>query len=222
MTTALLHRALPTFAAASLACMLLAGCHVTTHEDGDKKNVDIGTPFGSMKVDTSNSSDTTAIGLTAYPGATPVKDKKDNDGNNANVNLSFGGFHLGVRAAEFQSSDPQSKVLAFYRADLAKRYGDLIACRGHVTVGTPTRTSQGLTCEDSDKNHVSTSDGNGKKGISITTGDDDHHGNLELRSGSPQHQHIVSVEDSDGGTKIGLVALDLPSHLSNHDKDNAE
>jgi hypothetical protein len=219
---ATLHRAVPALAAASLACLLVAGCRVSTHDDGDKKNVDIGTPFGSMKVDTSNSSDTTAIGLTAYPGATPVKDKDDNDGNNANVNMSFGSFHLGVRAAEFQTSDPQSKVIAFYHADLAKRYGDFISCRGHSTVGTPARTSQGLTCEDASKNHISTHDDKNKKGFSITTGDDSGGGDLELRSGSEQHQHIVSVEAHDGGTKIGLVALDLPGHLSGHDKDTAE
>jgi hypothetical protein len=219
---AVFHRTLPTLAAASLACLLLGGCHVTTNENGDKKNVDIGTPFGSMKVNTSNSTDTTEIGLSAYPGATPVKDKNDNDGNNANVNLSFGGFHLGVRAADFQTPDPQSKVIAFYRADLAKRYGDLIACKGHTAVGTPARTRDGLTCEDSNKNHIRTRDDNGKKGFSISTGDDNSGESLELRSGSPQHQHIVAVEDHDGGTKIGLVALDLPSHLSGHDKDNAE
>jgi hypothetical protein len=217
-----LHRTLPALAAASLACLMVAGCHVTTHDDGDKKNVDIGTPFGSMKVDTSNSSDTSAIGLSAYPGATPVKDKKDNDGNNANVNLSFGNFHLGVRAADFQTSDPQSKVVAFYRADLAKRYGDVISCRGHSTVGTPTRTSDGLTCEDANKNHISTHDDTGKKGFSLTSGDDNSNESLELRAGSPQHQHIVAVEPKDGGTKIGLVALDLPGHLSSHDKSTAE
>jgi hypothetical protein len=207
-------------AAASLSCILLAGCHITTNENGDKKNVDIGTPFGSMKVNTSNSGDTTAIGLTAYPGAVPVKDDNDKDGNNADVNLSFGDFHLGVKAATFQTPDSQEKVLAFYRKDLAKRYGDVISCRGNQTVGSPNRTSQGLTCEDGDKNHISTSDSDGHKGFSITSGDDKS--NLELRAGSPQHQHVVGVEGHDGGTKVGLVLLDLPSHLSDHNKKSEE
>jgi hypothetical protein len=212
---------LGTLAAASLSCALLTGCHVTTNENGDKKNVDIGTPFGSMKVNTSNTGDTSAIGLTAYPGATPVKDGDDKDGNNADVNLSFGDFHLGVKAASFQTPDSQEKVLAFYRKDLASRYGDVISCRGHDTVGSPARTSQGLTCEDGDKNHISTSDKDGHKGFSITSTDDDK-SNLELRAGSQQHQHIVGVESHDGGTKIGLVLLDLPSHLSDHNKKSEE
>jgi hypothetical protein len=207
-------------ATTSLACLLLAGCRVSTNENGDKKNVDIGTPFGSMKVDTSKSGDTSAIGLTPYPGAVPVSDDNDKDGNNADVNLSFGDFHLGVKAASFQTSDSTDKVLAFYRKDLAKRYGDVIECQNNKPIGTPTRTSQGLTCEDGEKNHISTNDDGDKKGLHIhgTHSSDD----LELRSGSQGHQHIVGVDPHNGGTKIGLVLLDLPSHLSNHDTKDSE
>jgi hypothetical protein len=203
---------------APLACLLLAGCHVTENDHGDKKDVDIGTPFGSMKVDTNNSTDATAIGISAYPGAVPVADKGDDDGNNANINMSFGSFHLGVKAADFQTPDPSAKVLAFYRKDLTARFGSVIECRGHNAVGSPSRTSQGLTCNDDEGSHVNTSDGH-SKGIAIMSGDDT---DLELRAGSPQRLHIVSVENHDGGTKIGLVALDLPSHLSDHDHTDSE
>jgi hypothetical protein len=214
------HRplALTSLAAASLGCLMLAGCHVTTNENGGKKNVDIGTPFGSMKVNTDSSGDTSAMGLTAYPGATPLKEKGNNDGNNADVNLSFGDFHLGVKAASFQTSDPQDKVLAFYRSDLAKRYGDVITCRGKETVGSPARTSQGLTCNDHNGTHFSVTDKDSdSSGIHINKGE-----NIELRAGSQQHQHVVGVEDHNGGTKIGLVMLDLPSHLSDHNGKKSE
>ena len=194
--------------AAPLACLLLAGCHVTENDHGDHKNVDIGTPFGSMQVKTDNSGDTSAIGLAAYPGAVPVKDEHDNDGSSANINMNFGSFHLGVKAASFQTPDPQDKVLAFYRKDLSQRYGDVIECRGSSTVDSPTRTSQGLTCEQEKHSHVS--------------GSNFDHDNLELRAGSEQHQHIVGLEERNGGTKIGLVALDLPSHLSDHDGKDSE
>jgi hypothetical protein len=201
-------RTVRTLVLAPLACLLLLGCRVSEHKDGDKENVDIGTPFGSMQVKTNNSGDTSAIGLAAYPGAVPVKDEHDNDGSSANINMSFGSFHLGVKAASFQTPDQQDKVLAFYRKDLSQRYGDVIECRGSSTVGSPSRTSQGLTCDDQKHNHVS-------------TGHSDHD-NLELRAGSEQHQHIVGLEDHNGGTKIGLVALDLPSHLSDHDGKDSE
>ena len=203
---------------APVACLLLTGCHVTENEHGDKKSVNIGTPFGSMKVHTSNTADTSAIGLAAYPGAVPINDS-DDDGNAANVDMSFAGFHLGVKAASFQTPDSQDKVLAFYRQDLATRYGDVIECRGHSAVGTPTRTSQGLTCSDSEGSHIKTSDGH-SKGVAIMSGDSSS--DVELRAGSAQHFHIVGVEPHDGGTRIGLVALDLPSRLSGHDNKDSE
>jgi len=199
--------ALRTLALAPLACLLLSGCRIVTHKNGDKENVDIGTPFGSMHVNTNSPMDTAAIGIKVYPGAVPLKhDDKDSDTNSADVDMSFGGFHLGVKAASFQSSDQPDKVLAFYRKDLSQ-YGDVIECRGNTVVGSPTRTSQGLGCDDHN-NHSQ---------INISNHDD-----VELRTGSQLHQHIVGLESRDGGTKIGLVALDLPSHLSNHDSKDSE
>jgi hypothetical protein len=213
-------RSLSTFAAAApLACLLLSGCHVTENDHGDHKNVSIGTPFGSMKVNTNkNGTDTASIGITAYPGATPVNDKNDDDSNNANVSMNFGPFHLGVKAADFQSSDSTDKVIAFYQKDLATRYGSVIECRGHKSVGSVNRTSQGLTCSDDEHTHIKTGDSH-SKGIAIMG---DSSNDIELRSGSPQHLHIVGIEPRDGGTKIGLVSLDLPSDLSDHDSKDSE
>ena len=194
---------------ASLAALLLAGCHVTTHKDGKNDNVDIGTPFGSMQVKTDNQGNTSAIGIAAYPGAVLVNSDNDkSDKGSADINMNFGSFHLGVKAASYQTSDPQSKVEAFYRKDLA-RYGDVITCRNNSPVGQPTRTSQGLTCET-------------KHGDHINIKQDASDSGLELRTGSEQHQHIVGIEAKDGGTKIGLVALDLPSGLVSHDRKDSE
>jgi len=206
----------------SLACLLLSGCRVDEHKNADGKNdnVDISTPFGSMHVKGNDAVDTAAIGLMPYPGAVPVKDDEGKNDGSADVNLSFGNFHLGVKATSFQTPDQPDKVLAFYRKDLAK-FGDVIECRGDKTIGTPTRTAQGLTCADKDNNHISTDDSH-SKGIQIHGGGTSSDDNLELRAGSQQHQHIVGVEAKNGGTKIGLVALDLPSHLDNHDDKDSE
>jgi hypothetical protein len=195
----------PLAVSASLTALLLAGCHVTTHKDGKDGNVDIGTPFGSMQVKTDDKGTASAIGITTYPGAVLIKSNSEkSDGGSADINMNFGSFHLGVKAASYQTSDPQSKVEAFYRKDLA-RYGDVIECRDDSPVGQPTRTSQGLTCDSKNGNHVHQNDSG-----------------LELRTGSEQHQHIVGIEAKDGGTKIGLVALDLPSGLNNHDDKDSE
>jgi hypothetical protein len=197
-------RTIRTSILAPLACLLLAGCRVSEHKNGGNKDVSIETPFGSTNIHTHNDATPAAIadiGVAAYPGAVPVTDHDDS--NNADVNLNFGGFHLGVKAASLQTSDQPKEVLAFYRKDLA-RYGDVIECRGDTVVGQPARTAQGLTCDTKQHSHITTRD---------RTGDD-----LELRAGSQQHQHIVSVESSHGGTRIGLVLLDLPAHLDDKSK----
>ena len=178
----------------------LAGCHVSTHKNGNNDNVDIGTPFGSMSVKTNDNVAASGLGITPYPGAQIVK--KDNDNGAADVNMSFGSFHLGVKAVSYQTGDSTDKVLAFYRSDL-KKYGDILQCDGNKTIGQPVRTAQGLTCDfDSHK---------GGGHISWNMDDSDK---IELRTGSRQHQHIVAVEAKAGGAKIGLVALDLPMNIS--------
>jgi len=195
--------------AASLSTMLLSGCRIVDHKDGKNDNVDISTPFGSMSVKSNDNADASAIGLTVYPGASPVKDKGD-DKNNADVNMSFGDFHLGVKAASFQTSDSIDQVIAFYRKDLGK-YGDVIECKGDNAIGTPTRTSQGLTCNDKDAHgHVHGS-------VNVDSEDE-----IELKAGSQTRVHVVGIKEKDGGTRIGLVMLNLPSQLHPRDSKDTE
>jgi hypothetical protein len=186
-------------------CTLLAGCRISSHKHGNGDNVQMSTPFGSMHIKTDKDANIAGIGLTTYPGAIPVKDDDGKKNDAADINLNFGDFHLGVKAATFQTSDSPDRVEAFYRKDLT-RYGQILKCEGDHPIGQPTRTSDGLTC---DENH--------KREIHIS--DDHDHNQLELRAGSPDHMHIVGIEPKDGGTKIGLVALDLPSH---HDQSDSE
>ena len=182
---------------------LLGGCHIDTHKDGKNDNVDIGTPFGSLHVKTDQTA-AAQTGLTPYPGATPVHKDGDNNGS-ADVNLSFGGFKLGVHAVDLRTGDSTERVLAFYRNDM-HRYGAVITCRGQHTVGTPARTSEGLTCDDHQ----------------VVRGHDMNGDEVQLRAGSETHQHIVGIHNEDGGTRIGLVALDLPGELKNHDANDQE
>jgi hypothetical protein len=71
-------------------------------------------------------------------------------------------------------------------------------------VGTPTETSEGLTCAD-DKDNTST--------VQIDRGDyGSGEDSLELKAGSKRHQHIVGFNSSAAGeTRFALVALDLPA-----------
>jgi hypothetical protein len=181
----------------------IAGCSVHTEKDanGKDKTVQVDTPFGGIHV---NTDQTTAadLGLPVYPGAQQVTG--DDDHKSADVHLGFGEWELRVRAVSYQTTDSEDQVTAFYKKALG-RYGDVIVCQANTPVGNPSKTSEGLTCEDNDHN----------SGVKIdhkdygTTKD-----SLELKAGSKRRQHIVGFETpKDGKTRFALVALDLPSGM---------
>ena len=191
--------------AGAMAAMLLAGCQVDAHDKGDGKEVKIATPFGGLHVSTDDRKVLEQIGLPAYPGARPEK-KNNNDDGAADVDMSFGSFQLRVKAVSYRTDNAPDKVEAFYRGEL-KRYGDVIKCKDNKPVGTPAHTFEGLTCSDHEGKHVSV----------------DHHpgkNEVELRAGSKQHERIVSIEPDGGGTKFGLVVLDLPKGTDGDDGDD--
>jgi hypothetical protein len=194
--------------AAVAACLLLAagisGCRVNVDKgpNGEDKKVEVETPFGGIHV---NTDQTTAadLGLPVYPGADIVKDK-DND-KSADIHMGFGEWEMRVKVVNYSTSDSQDKVVAFYKKALT-RYGDVIACQDQAPVGTPTATSEGLTCTDQ-----------GGTNVKIDTGDQQHgysqnDKGFQLKAGSKRHQHIVGFESSaPGQTRFALVALDLPA-----------
>lgn len=199
-----MKRTLATAMVVSVA--LMSGCRVESDKHGDSDNVKIATPFGGLQVKTNDSVVLEGIGLPAYPGAEVVK--KDKDHGAADVNLSFGNFQLRVKAVSYHSTDSPDKVSAFYRKSLG-RYGDVIQCENNRPVGNPTRTAEGLTCDNEKENHISVND--------------DVSGKMELKAGSKQHQHIVAVDPDGSGTKFGIVALDLPGRISiGDDKDDQD
>jgi hypothetical protein len=185
-----------TVAVAIAGTVLMSGCRVESNKQGGNENVKIATPFGGMQVKTNDATVLEGMGLPAYPGAVVVKNDKDHGA--ADVNMSFGSFHLRVKAASYRTPDSPEKVEAFYRKALG-RYGSVIECSNDRPVGEPTRTEEGLTC-DNDKKHVEISDDMSRK--------------MELKAGSKQHQHIVAINPEGSGTKLGLVALDLPGHFT--------
>lgn len=176
----------------------LAGCrvHVDKDSNGQEKTVQVDTPFGGVHVNTDQVS-ASDLGLPTYPGAEPVRG--DDKHKSADVHLGFGEWQLRVRAVSYETSDDQDKVADFYKKALG-RFGDVITCRDKAPVGTPTATSEGLTCADDAKN------------VKANDKDFGSHGNFELKAGSKRHQHIVGFENPrDGKTRFALVALDLPA-----------
>ena len=190
--------------AMALTMLACAGCHVENHKDGANDDVHIATPFGGMSVKTNDAVVQSNVGLTVYPGATLVR--KDKDNGAADVNLSFGDFHLGVKALSYRTADAPEEVMAFYRKDLA-RYGAVIFCKDLKALGTPTRTQDGLSCE---------ADYDGR----VHVENDNQLG--ELKTGSKQHQHLVELDRDGTGTKFGLIALDLPGGLGGDKKQSGQ
>lgn len=184
--------------AGTMGVVLLSGCQVDTKKNGNGDDVKIATPFGGLSVKTDDAGVMQAIGLPGYPGAELVK-KKEKDSGSADINMSFGRFQLKVKAASFRTPDSPETVKAFYLKGLSK-YGTVIQCSNNKPVGTPTQTPEGLTCDNEKDNHITVSESAS--------------GKVELKAGSKQHQHIVGIDPEGTGTKFGLVALDLPGHIS--------
>jgi len=202
------YKGIVAFLALGVAAALLAGCQVDTHKSGDGEDVKVATPFGGLRVKTDSADVLSSIGLPAYPGAQLVKKGEDKDNGSADVNMSFGEFQLRVKAMGFRTGDSPEKVKAFYR-DGMKHFGDVIECRDGQAVGTPARTAEGLTCDNKHGGHIDV---------------DDHpiRNKIELKAGSEQHQHLVEIDPEDGGTKFGLVALDLPGKFFSDRGDNSD
>jgi hypothetical protein len=181
--------ALISFAALSIGCSIA----VDKNKNGDDKNVKIDTPLGGVHV-TSDSTTAADVGLPVYPGAKLSTEKgKDND-KSADIHFGFGDWQFRLKVVKYQTSDSSDQVLAYYKKALG-RYGDVIQCSGHNAVGSPTVTSEGLTCDDSGKTHQ----------VNLDMGQ-------SLKAGSKHHQHIVGIEKSDGpDTVFSLVELDLPT-----------
>jgi len=187
----------------------LVGCTIDHHKQGDGDNVKIATPFGGVSIKTDDSAVEVATGLPAYPGAQIVKqhDKDNHDNGAADINMSFGSFQFRVKAVGYRTPDSPDKVLAFYRKGLA-RFGTVIQCSNHQPVGMPPRTPDGLDCSDDSHNN--------KAKLKMS---DDLSDKTELKAGSKQHQHLVTIDAEGTGTRFDLVALDLPGHFSFGEKD---
>jgi hypothetical protein len=190
-----------------LGTMLAAvGCHIHVDKgkNGEDKNVQIDTPLGGLQV---RSGQTTAadLGLPVYPGA---QETSDNSGDkSADVRMGFGKWQMHVEVVTYEVPDAQNKVIDFYKKAMG-RFGDVVSCQGNQAVGTPTATSEGLTCNEQGTAHVNVN------GVNVDDGND-----FTLRAGSKHHQHIFVLKSSGEGTRFSLVDLELPASATGNSSD---
>lgn len=171
---------------ASCLVLLLGACSVSV-DDKDKKNgkVDIETPFANLKVDSSEKA--ADNGIPVYPGA-HLRPAENGDSHSANINMGAAGFGLKVIAAEYETDDSPEKVKAFY-VDKMKKFGTTLVCNGH---------SGGSDV------HISThkNDNDNKLSCSDTSGD-----GWEIKAGTGDDEHLVSIEPHGWGTRFGTVLV---------------
>jgi len=168
-------------AACFLALLTLSGCSVNVKngENGEHKKVDIETPIGGIHVD--NNANVRDTGLPVYTGAR-LKEKEENgEEKSANVNISSGRFGLKVVAVEYISKDPPAKLIAYYH-DQMKKYGNVLEC--HTT---------------HDGSDVDVHPGGGDDSKELKCEGDNSGKVVELKVGTKQNQHIVSIQPTDNG-----------------------
>lgn len=176
------------------ALLLLGGCSVNVDDKDKNGKVDIKTPFANLKVDSDEKS--VDNGIPVYPGAHLRPAEKDGDNHSANINIGAMGFGLKVIAAEYETNDSPEKVKAFYQ-DKMKSFGATLVCKGHGNEGSDVKL-------DSHKK-----DGDKKLNCDDTSGD-----GWEIKTGTDDNQHLVSIEPNGSGTRFGTVLIQM------HGKDN--
>jgi len=175
------------FAVAILGATLWSGCSVhVDNKDKDNQKVDIQTPFANLKVDSSEKS--ADNGIPVYPGA-HLRPKENGDNHSANINIGAAGFGLKVIAAEYETNDSPDKVKSFYE-DKMKTFGNVLVCQGH-SGGSDVHISRKNDNRDDKKLSCSDTSGTG----------------WEIKSGTSDDEHLVSIEPNGSGTRFGTVLV---------------
>jgi len=183
--------------AAVLAGLLaLPACSINVKKspDGEDKKVDIETPIGGIHVD--KDADVRDTGLPVYPGARLYQKDDNGDQHSANVNISAGVFGVKVVAVEYEADDSPDKIVAYYK-DQLKKFGEVLEC--HVSHHGDASMNYHY---DNDKD-------SNKDSQKLSCDHDDAGKNIELKVGTRDNQHIVSVEPRDKGAKFALVLVQL-------------
>jgi hypothetical protein len=167
-----------------------AGAQQTENENQDK-HLDIRSSSGDLHL--GNDADARDAGLPLYPGARIRH--TDQDKNSANLSILTSAFGMKLVVVNYDSDDSPAKVVAYYR-DKLKKYGAVIECHTHEHGGDV---------------HVNAGkdDSNGNKEVKC---DGDNAGNvIELKVGTQDHQHVVSVEPAEkgNGSTFALVYVHM-------------
>jgi hypothetical protein len=152
-------------------------------DNSQDQKLDVRSSVGDLHV--GNDADARKAGLPLYPGAR-LRHDKDNS-NALNLGVLTEAFGVKLVVASYDSDDAPGKVIDYYRERL-KKYGKVLECH--------TREHGGDTHADvNDDEH---SGGDHDKRLKC---EGDNTGPVtELKVGTEDNQHVVSVEPKNGGS----------------------
>jgi hypothetical protein len=156
----------------------------STDNKDQNKNFDVQSSVGNMHA--GNDGTPREIGLPVYPGAHLRKPDKDTNSSSANLSLFTSAFGFKLVIANYDSDDAPAKVASYYREKL-KKYGKVLECRTSKHGGDVSA-------------HADNDDNDSQKSKDLKC-DGDNTGNIiELKVGTENNQHVVSVEPAENGS----------------------
>jgi hypothetical protein len=167
-----------TLALAVMATLTLPALTQDSDSDSHNKNLDVRSSVGDLHI--GNDADAQKTGLPRYPGARLKAGEQSR--NQANLSLFTEAFGMKLIVANYDSDDAPGKIIEFYRSKL-KKFGKVLECHTDKH-GSDVKVHSG---DDDSKND------NGLKC------DEDSGAGTELKVGTEDDQHIVSIEPGDAG-----------------------
>jgi len=147
----------------------------------DAKNHEFNLSIGASKT-----VDAKDVGLPIYPGARPHKDNADDD-SAAHIWALFGDSGFRLEVVKLESQDSPGRIAPFYRQALAK-YGKVLDCSGaSLKIHSDNNGSSQLDCGDD----------HGKPG------------EIVLKAGTKNDQHVVAMKPNGKGGVIDLVRIQV-------------
>jgi hypothetical protein len=167
------------------AAFMLFSLHAVLAQQTDNqtqdKHIDVRSSSGDLHV--GNDADAHDTGMPLYPGARVRHDADDK--HTANFAIATAAFGLKLVVVNFDSDDAPAKIVAYYR-DKMKKYGKVIECH---------------TSESGGDVHVNDSDKDNDDESKELKCEGDNTGNVvELKVGTADHQHLVSVAPAEKGS----------------------
>jgi hypothetical protein len=170
-----------------LGILLVAALPLAAQDNKDSGKTESEMGRNSIGFIASKEASAKDVGLPLYPGARPHKDTSD---ESAAVQLGLWGGGSGFKLAvlKLESNDAPEKVAAFYRRALAK-YGKVV------------------DCDDSTKATGEKKKGNSSNELGCEEDRLDK-GELVLKAGTKEEQHVVGIKASGDLTIFQLVYVE--------------